>query len=202
MNAKRILALAAALLMMLALFSACANDTSDAGNQENTGEDGKTDENQSDENTPDDDTPEELEIEKIDYMAYDLLPSSDNYKLALERQDANLLKCVENQHLYGIEVEVNFVANETYSSVISSSAASGTLPEAYFGSVLDDATYNDWINRGMFLSLNEVMEYSSGNMIKAFGDDGCYLWGRAMETVGDDWFGVVMTNGSVPAIQV
>ncbi len=201
MKSKRIFSLFIALLMLLALFSACANNT---GNERNAGDNNESVEDpKGNAGQPDDgDTPEELEIEKIDYMAFDLLPSSDNYKLALERQDANLLKCVENQHLYGIEVEVNFVSNETYSSVISSSAAAGTLPEAYFGSVLDDATYNDWINRGMFLSLNEVMEHSSGNMVKAFGEDGCYAWGRAVETINDDWFGLIMTNGSVPAIQI
>jgi hypothetical protein len=207
MNAKRILALAAALLMIIALFSACANDTK---NQGDTGDKGKTDDSTQDEGKTDDgngddgDQPEELEIEKIDYMAFDLAPAKDNYNAALERGDANLLQCVENQHKYGIEVEASFVSSETYSSVISSSAASGVMPEVYFagGNVLDAATYQDWIKRGMFLSLNEVMEHSSGNMIKAFGEDGIYAFARAMETIDGDWYGLPMTNATCPSIQI
>ncbi len=203
MNGKRILTLALALLMIFALFSACANDTgktNDGDGKTNTGDDGKTNDGKTDGN----DTPDELEIEKIDYMASDLAPAKDNYNAALERGDANLLQCVENQHKYGIEVEASFVSSETYSSVISSSAAGGVMPEVYFagGNVLDAATYRNWIERGMFLSLNEVMEYSSGNMIKAFGEDGLYAWGRAMETINDDWFGVTMTNATCPSVQI
>ncbi len=197
MNTKRILALLAALLMLVCLFAGCSNDsgkTSDGGNTGDKQTDGKTDDKGNDQ-------PEEVKIETITWLARE---KADNYNTWMAKPHANLEKCVENQHQYGFEVDTSFVDPEVYTSTVSSLAAAGTLPQAFatYGA-LDSSTIVDWTDRGMMLSCSEVMEYSSGNMIKAFGDDGLYDWARAKATHHDgDWYIVMMTNNPARGLRI
>ena len=87
MNTKRILALLAALLMIVALFSACSNDTNKDDGQKTDGD--KTDGNSGD------DTPDEADIVTITWLASG---TSDKYQLAVDGDYENLRQCVEVQH--------------------------------------------------------------------------------------------------------
>ena len=199
MNTKRILALLAALLMLVCLFAGCSNNsgkTNDGGNQGQSDDKGKTDDKQGD------DKPNTDELETITYLAY---ARSDNYTTWVNAEShANLDKCVENQHQYGFEVETSFCDPEVYTSTVTSLAAAGNLPQVFgtYGAI-DSSTLVDWTDRGMLLSCSEVLEYSSGNMIKAFGDDGLYDWARAKATHHDgDWYIVMITNDPARGLRI
>ena len=195
MNTKRILALFAALLMLVCMFSACSPDSQGDDSGNNAQSDGNNTGNEGD------DTPDEEELETITWLAR---AKSDNYNTWMAKPHANLDKCVENQHLYGFEVETSFVDPEVYTSTVASLAAANTLPQAFatYGA-LDSSTIVDWTDRGMLLSCSEVIEYSSGNMIKAFGDEGLYDWARAKATHHDgDWYIVMMTNNPARGLRI
>ena len=201
MNTKRILALLAALLMLVCLFAGCSNDsgkTDDSANQ------GQTNDKTDDKNKPDDtnDNPDEDELETITYLAY---ARSDNYTTWINAEShANLAKCIENQHQYGFEVDTSFCDPEVYTSTETSLAAAGTLPQVFgtYGAI-DSSTLVDWTDRGMLLSCSEVLECSSGNMIKAFGADGMYDWARAKATHHDgDWYIVMITNNPARGLRI
>jgi ABC-type glycerol-3-phosphate transport system substrate-binding protein len=202
MNTKRIIALFAAILMLVCLFSACANDTAktdSSSSSSSTSTDTKTDTKKDDTKTDDKkddaktDAPAEDDIEIITWLARS---SDENYNLWKEKGSALLDQCVANQHQYGFEVETSFSAAEVYTTTVTSLGASGTLPQIYgtYGAI-DSTTLVDWTNRGMFLSCTEVLAESSGNMVKAFGDDGLYKWARAKAAHTDgDWYIVMITN--------
>ena len=122
--------------------------------------------------------------------------SAENYNKAVAAGHETLAAAVEVQHQYGFEVDPTFVETEVYTSTVNSMAASGTLPQVFvtYG-VVDDNTIVQWIEAGIFLSCSEVLEQSSGNMVKAFGEDGVYDWARAKATYTDgDWYYVLSTN--------
>lgn len=195
MNTKRIIALLAAVLMLVCLFSACSNQPTDnsasSSNTTNTTTDTKTDDKKDD--TTSTDAPSEDEIETITWLARS---SDENYNLWKDRGSALLDQCVANQHQYGFEVDTSFAAAEVYTTTVTSLGASGTLPQVYgtYGAI-DSTTLVDWTNRGMFLSCTDVLAESTGNMVKAFGDDGLYKWARAKAAHTDgDWYIVMITN--------
>jgi len=202
MNTKRIVALFAAVLMLVCLFSACSNqpaattdNSASSSNTTNTTTDTKTDDKKDTTTTTTPDAPAEEDIETITWLARD---TGENYKIWAEKEGENalLMKCVENQHKYGFEVETSFSAAEVYTTTVTSLGASGTLPQIYgtYGAI-DSTTLVDWTNRGMFLSCTDVLAESTGNMVKAFGDDGLYKWARAKAAHTDgDWYIVMITN--------
>ena len=201
MNTKRILALLAALLMIVALFSACSNDTNKDDGQKTDGNGDKTDGNSGDDANSGDDTPDEADIVTITWLASG---TSDKYQLAVDGNYENLRQCVEVQHKYGFEVDTSFAASEVYTNTINSLAAAGQLPQVYgtYGAV-DNNTIVEWINAGRFVACEDILEYSTGNMIKAFGDDGLYDWARAKATHTDGKFYYVMiTNDPARGLQI
>ena len=207
MNTKRIIALFAAILMLICLFSACAGNTGKTDDSASSSKvDAKTDTKKDDAKKDDKmddgkkdngktDTPVEDELETISFLARS---NGENYNTWKEKEgaNANLMQCVENQHKYGFEVETSFAAAEVYTTTVTSLGASGNLPQVYgtYGAI-DSTTLVDWTNRGMFVPCSSVLAESSGNMVKAFGDDGLYKWARAKAAHTDgDWYIVMITN--------
>jgi len=198
MNAKRLLALLLAMLMLVALFTACSNDTADddSGKKDDAATDdgGKKDDAA-------DDAPAEGDYEIISWMPYS---SDENYNKAVEGEYENLRQAVEVQHKYGFEIEAHFVDAEVYTSTATSLMASDSLPQVFctYG-IIDDNTVVGWIEAGIFLPLSEVIEYSTGNMIKAFGEEGIYDWARAKATYTDgDWYYVLSTNNPARSFRI
>ena len=126
MNTKRIIALFAAILMLVCLFSACANtektDTSASTSTTDTKTDTKKDDTKKDDKKDDTktDAPVEDEIEIITWLARS---SDENYNLWKDKGSALLDQCVANQHQYGFEVETSFSAAEVYTTTVTSLGA-------------------------------------------------------------------------------
>ncbi len=198
MNTKRLIALLAALLMIVALFSACSNNEGkddNEGDQNNTGDDA---------NTPDDgnDTPDENgELVTISWMGRG---TTDNLKLAQDGDYANLNKIHEIAAQYGFEIESTQADTSVYVNTINSLMAAGQLPDAYITyGMIDNNTIVSWIEAGRFLSCSDIMEASSGNMAKFFADDGQLKFAKAAATYTDgDWYYVFMTNDTARSVQV
>ena len=203
MNTKRLIALLAAVLMIVALFSACSNDA----DKDKTGDDGKTPDNSQtpdDGKTPDDgnDTPDEGdELITISWMGRG---NQDNLKLARDGDYANLKKLDEIMAQYGFVIESTQADTSVYVNTINSLMASGQLPDAYISyGMIDNDTIVSWIEAGKFVSCSDMMEASSGNMAKFFADDGQLKFAKAAATYTDgDWYYVFMTNDTARSIQI
>ena len=201
MQIKRVIALLAAVMMLVCLFSACQNQPA-ANTGDNSSSSSSTASSNTSSTTTDDkkdttttDTPSEEELVHIEHLC---VGNPDNYNLSKDNNYANLQACVDNQHKYGFEVDSTYTAAETHTSVLGSLAASGTLPDAYYAwHQLDDETMVNWIERGMILSASSILKESTGNFTKAFGPGGPYEWARAQATMSDgDWYVIMITNST------
>ena len=199
MNTKRLIALLAALLMIVALFSACSNNETQDDNtgdqNNNTGDDA---------NTPDDgdDTPDENgDLVTISWMGRG---TTDNLRLAQEGNYANLNKIHEIAAQYGFEIDSTQADVSVYVNTINSLAAAGQLPDSYISyGMIDNSTIVSWIEAGRFLSCTDIMEASTGNMSKFFADDGQLRFAKAAATYTDgDWYFVFMTNDTARSVQI
>lgn len=198
---KRTLSLLMALLMLVCLFAGCATDQAKDDGKDNSGQ---TDGKDPDSKDPDDggsDVPDEADIVKITWLG---TGDGINYKNAVAAEDESLRQQNAIMAKYGFEIETSWVDQEVYVSTVNSMMGAGTLTQSYstYGR-LDDNTIVQWIEAGLFLSCDEIMEYSTGNMIKAFGEDGLYDWGRAKATYTDgDWYYVLITNDPERGLQL
>ena len=199
MNTKRLIALLAALLMIVALFSACSNNETQDDNtgdqNNNTGDDA---------NTPDDgdDTPDENgDLVTISWMGRG---TTDNLRLAQEGNYANLNKIHEIAAQYGFEIDSTQADVSVYVNTINSLAAAGQLPDSYISyGMIDNSTIVSWIEAGRFLSCTDIMEASTGNMSQFFADDGQLRFAKAAATYTDgDWYFVFMTNDTARSVQI
>ena len=201
MQIKRVIALLAAVMMLVCLFSACQNqpaantgdNSSFSSSTASSNTSSTTTDNKKDTTTTD--TPSEEELVHIEHLC---VGNPDNYNLSKDNNYANLQACVDNQHKYGFEVDSTYTAAETHTSVLGSLAASGTLPDAYYAwHRLDDETMVNWIERGMILSASAILSESTGNFTKGFGPGGPYEWARAQATMSDgDWYVIMITNST------
>lgn len=207
MNIKRLVALLAALLMIVALFSACSNDanedTADDGqNQQddaNTGDDENNDDNDADDET---DIPDENgELVTISWLGRG---TADNLRLAEEGNYANLQKLKDIMAQYGFEIDSSLADTSVYVNTVNSLMAANTLPDSFVSyGMIDNSTIVEWIEAGKFVSCSDMMAASSGNMAKFFADDGQLKFAKAAATYTDgDWYYVFMTNDTARAIQI
>jgi len=206
MNMKRLIALFAALLMIVALFSACA--PKDEGK---TDEPAKSDEKKDE---PKKDEPAKTDDKKDDEPATPAEPitiswvgrgNQDNLKLARDAGYENLKQLdAIMRDVYGFEIDSTQADTSVYVSNITSLMAAGKLPDCFISyGVIDNNTIVDWIEAGKFVSCTDMMAESSGNMAKFFADDGQLKFAKAAATYTDgDWYYVFMTNDTARAIQI
>ena len=201
MNMKRLIALLAALLMIVALFSACANDTkpADDGKKEDTSdtkkEDTKKEEKKDDEPAPSD------ELITISWLGRG---NQDNLKKARDGNYANLAQLDAVMAQYGFVIDSTQAEIEVYTNTINSLAAANQLPDSFVSyGMIDNNTIVSWIEAGKFVSCSDMMEASTGNMAKFFADDGQLKFAKAAATYTDgDWYYVFMTNNTARSIQI
>jgi len=198
MTLKRTLALLAALLMLIAMFAGCANDTAD-DKADDGGNDIAT--NDKTDDAGNDDAPAEDGLVSISWIG---TGDGVNYQKAIDEGYENLRQQIAAMAKYGFEIDTSFVDQEVYVSTINSLMGANELPDSYstYGRI-DDNTIVQWIEAGKFLSCSDILEESTGNMVKAFGDDGLYDWARAKATYADgDWYYVLITNNPARGLQL
>lgn len=200
MKTRRILALFIALMLLLALLSACADDTVEDGSNNGQPDTGRLTEQQDQEgngqeNEGNSDVPENTQLPKISWLGRG---TTDNLRLAVEGDYANYKELLRVIEQYGFELESSQADTSVYPNTINSLAAAGQLPDCFATrGVMDNATIASWIESDMLLSCSAIMEESSGNMATFFADDGPLAYCKAVAAVDDgDWYQVIMINNS------
>ena len=215
MNMKRMIAIFAAVMMLVCLFSACSNqpaattDNSSSSSSTTTDNktdaattDNKTDDKKDDTETTTTDTPAENdELVTISWMGRG---NQDNLNAAREANYANLAKYDEIMAQYGFVIESSQMDTSVYASTIHSLRAAGQLPDSFISyGMIDNDTIVSWIEAGIFVSCTDMMAESTGNMAKFFADDGALKFAKAAATYTDgDWYYVFMTNDTARSIQL
>lgn len=192
MNKKRIIALLVAVLMLITLFSACAQ------NEKPTDGDKKTPDTGDKSNTKDNtDTPDETEKRSIEWMGNQ---GGSTYATAEEARDNHyatyeaLMDVVTND--YNLDYKWTIIFSDAYLTTLSGYIAADTLPDMFSTrEILDDSTLNQLIANGKLASVDEVLEYSDGSSKGYYNTDGELLYLKAFATVEDgNWYYVPLPN--------
>lgn len=196
MTAKRLLALLVAVLMLVMLFSACANGGNDdanqpdngSGNAGDTGDTGDTGDN-----------PDEKEPLKLTYMGCE----THQWSFTLDEAKAKGFESLDNYHQKMLEaqnlvVEVEVFDKESYKTTLSGYLAANALLDAFLieGDYMDADVMVNSINAGRFANINDVVSYSDGNFSNLVSDDGEARYVKAWSTAPDgEWYYVKNADG-------
>ena len=197
MTAKRFLALLVAMLMFVALFSACANGDDNANQPGDTGNSGDTGDVG---NTGDaDDNPSETEPLKLTYMGSETHNWSYTLEEAIaagfETWDYYNEKMLEEHNLV---VEVEVVDNEAYKTTLAGLLASNSLYDSFLvdGEYMSVDVMVSAINNGRFANINDIIQYSDGGFSGAVADGGPLQYVKAWSTAPDgEWYYVKNPDG-------
>lgn len=197
MTAKRFLALLVAMLMFVALFSACANGDDNANQPGDTGNSGDTGDVG---NTGDaDDNPSETEPLKLTYMGSETHNWSYTLEEAIaagfETWDYYNEKMLEEHNLV---VEVEVVDNEAYKTTLAGLLASNSLYDSFLvdGEYMAIDVMVSAINNGRFANINDIIQYSDGGFSGAVADGGPLQYVKAWSTAPDgEWYYVKNPDG-------
>lgn len=202
MTTKRLLALLIAVLMLVTLFSACANDgdNNDANqpnDDSNTSDTGDTGDDGNDE-------PTENEPYKLTYMGCETHQWSHTLEEAkgagyesLANYDAQML---EKQNLV---VELEIIDKESYKTTLAGYLAANALLDAFLieGDYMDADVMVDSVNAGRFANINDILPYSDGTFMGVVGDDGEARFVKAWSTAPDgEWYYVKNADGGGTAL--
>ena len=205
MTTKRLLALLIAVLMLIALFSACANtddDTADAGNAStgDNGGDAADDSNTGDEDESSD-APTETDPLTLTYMGQE----SHNWTYTYEEALAEGFETIDyyNQKMleeHNLKVELDVIDNEAYKTTLSGYLAANTLDDAFLcnnTSFMDTEVLVNSINNGLFANINDIAEYSDGTFSGLIADGGDYQYLKAWNVAPDgEWYYVGCADGN------
>ncbi len=197
---KRLLALMMALLMLLFLFSACANDTPDDNGTGNTNamqEDPK--EPTITEQTEDPENPAEVEPMKLSYLGRENHGWPFTYEEALAKGFASidyyndLMLAKQN-----LVVEVTPIDNEAYRTTLSGYIAANTMPDAFISeTMLDDAMLVQVIAQGKFADIDDIIACSDDNIFNdQIAPGGPLEYIKAWSTAPDGhWYMIKCVDG-------
>ena len=98
---------------------------------------------------------------------------------------------VEKTHEMGIDLQLDYVEADQYSTTITTRLATGVdLADMMFLEV-DNVTLNNLINRGMLTSVDSILEHSDGTAAGFLAPDGEYATLRSAGTAADGTFWVL-----------
>ena len=199
MMTKRIFALLMAVMMLLALFSACAgsaepdsgNTDADDGAQAKDGSGGEDDAAA--------DNPVETEPLRITYMGSENHQWTYTYEEALAKGFATIDyyndKMLEEHNLI---CELEIYDNEAYKTTLSGFLAANTLLDAFIsqGNMTTDILINS-INQGKFANINDIAAYSDGTFSGLIADGGDYQYLKAWNMAPDGgWYYIGCADGN------
>ncbi len=196
MTTKRLLALLIAVLMLVALFSACANnggsdDANQPGDGGNTGDAGNTGDTG--------DNPAETEPLKLSYMGCE----THQWSYTLDEAKAKGFESWDNYNQKMLEehnlvVEIETIDNESYKTTLSGYMASNSLYDSFLieGNYMDADVMVNSINAGRFANINDIIQYSDGTFTDLVGDGGAARYVKAWSTAPDgEWYYVKNADG-------
>lgn len=206
MTTKRYLALLIAVLMLVALFSACASNeakgpdsgSNGAGDDANTPDDSKTPSDDGGEE--DDNTPIEKDPYKLTFMGSENHQWTYTYEEAKAKGFATIdyynEKMLEECNL---EVTLNIIDNESYKTTLSGYLAADTLDDCFMpgGVNMDTDVRTNAINSGRFADINDIAAYSNGTFSGLIADGGDYQYLKAWNIAPDGgWYMIGCADGN------
>lgn len=217
MKMKKLLALLLSLLMLVALFSACANNegktddqgstSSDQGKTDDktTTDDGKTDDGKTDDGKVDDgDAPVETDMKTITWFGCD----SHQWEYTMnEAKDfatwKEFMRIAEEE--FNIKVDWSVADQDAYLTTLNGLIAGNTLPDSFFSQgsfALPDDTVVEMINQGKFAPMDDVLAYSnSAAELFAPGGPLDYLKAWAMSEDGN-WYYIKIGNNTAKSLNL
>lgn len=199
MNKKRLLALLIAILMLTALFSACAQvgETPDNGQDQDKPDTGDT----PDQGDTGDDAPEETELHTFEWLGSETAQWPHPMEEAQHFETWKLMMETLREK-YRVEWKYSTVFSDAYSTTLNGLIASNSLPDGFNAQgVLDDGTFNQLILSGRLAPLDDILEYSDGSSKAYYNneDQMLYLKSWAMTPDGN-WYHVRSANSVGMAI--
>ncbi len=196
---KRVLALLLAIFMLLALFSACANEpddsSDDSGDSSNVADSGN-DTQQTDDSDGDTDDPVETEPLHLEWMGRE----SHNWTYTLEeaqRMEFETLTYYNDLMLekHNLVVDVSPIDNEAYRTTLSGYLAANALPDAFISqSMMDDSLLVSTISDGRFADIDDVIASSpDGTFANLVAEGGEMNYLKAWSTAPDGHWYMVKT---------
>jgi len=206
MTMKRLLALLIAVLMMVTLFSACANDKDDDTAKK---DDAATSTDKKDDDKKEDDakeeTPEEVDPYEITYMGSETHNWSYTYDEAVAKGFETIRiyneKMLEEQNLI---VNLDIIDNESYKTTLSGYLAAGTLDDAFIskGNMDEDVLLNASLG-GQFADINDIIPYSDGAFSSAVEADNGFKYLKAWNVAPDGgWYYMGCADGNGTALNL
>ena len=202
MTMKRLFALLIAVLMLVSLFSACANDdgqsdTSDDGSDAQTSDDSANTEG--DDGEADD--PVETGALELTYMGQE----SHNWAYTYEEAEAEGFETIDyyNDKMleeHNLVVELDIIDNEAYKTTLSGYLASQTLDDAFLvnnSSFIDNEVQVNCINQGTFANILDIAEFSDGTFSSMIAEGGDYEYLKAWNAAPDGgWYYIGCADGN------
>ena len=196
MNTKRLLCLLIAVLMLVTLFSACAQSdktpADDKGSTSTSDDKGSNDKGSDDKGTSDD-GPAEVEKAPLEWLgSYNANYTNDEIEGFETFQ--HLMDLVTNT--YNVDYVYNCVYQEAYLNTLNGMIAGGNLPDMFnTREILSDQQILQLIAGGSLASLDDVLEYSDGSSKGYYNDPDALLYLKAYATIDDgNWYYVPLPN--------
>ena len=183
MKTKKLLALLLAVLMLVALFSACSNNGSGSGSGSGS-------------------KPAEEEMKTISWFGCD----SHQWEYTMEEAQ-NFATWKEfmriAQEEYNVTVDWSVADESAYLTTLNGFIAGNTLPDSFFSNgYLADDTVVEMINNGRFAPMDNVLEYSkTAKDLFAQGGPLAYLKAWAMSEDGN-WYYIKIGNNTAKSINL
>ncbi len=205
MKTKKVLALLLALLMLVALFSACSNNE---GKTDDQGSKGQTDDkvDTADQgNSNEGDAPDEPDMKEISWLGYEA--NQWDYVMSEVKDFATWKEFmrIANED-FGLEVKWDTVDSTAYLTTLNGLIASNSLPDSFFSqgnsTTLADDTVVEMINQGRFAAMDDILAYST-LAAEFFADDGPleYLKAWAMYEDGN-WYYIKVGNNTAKSMDL
>ncbi|MBE6936706.1 MAG: hypothetical protein E7458_09500 [Ruminococcaceae bacterium] len=201
---KKILALLLAVLMLMTLFTACAEDKKDdADDKSSTAtDDKKPAEDSSKEDDAEDEAPVEAEMKTISWFGYEA--NQWDYTMVEAQHFATWKEFmrIANED-YGIEVDWSTTDQTAYLTTLNGYIAANTLPNSFYAwGQLPDDSYIEMINNNRFAPMDDILEYATESA-PLFEPDGKlgYLRAWAM-TENGNWYSIKVGNNTANSIDL
>lgn len=202
MKTQKLLAWLLVLLLLAALFSACANDT---GKTDDQGSGGKTDDQDktNGQDKPDEgDAPVEVEMKTITWFGAD--SHQWEYTMVEAKEFATwkeFMRIAEEE--FNVKVDWSVADSDAYLTTLNGFIAGNTLPDSFLsqGKLSDDAVV-EMIGQGKFAPMDDILAYSQ-SAYNLFAPGGKLEYLKAWAAFEDgNWYYIKVGNNTAKSMDL